>query len=182
MMLKSKINSKFKAQDKAFSVLDSVHWACFGFCALTFGFFVRSSFAQPVGSNDLINNARQYDGKVVVYAGEIIGDIMKRGDYAWINVLEGGSAIGVWVERSLLKEISFSGSYKSIGDGVEITGVFHRACPEHGGDLDIHAQSLRVTGAGRPVRERLNVDKRNQALIFLGVLIVVWILSRFMHK
>jgi hypothetical protein len=181
-MMKSKINLNIKYKNKRFSVLNFALCIFFGFCALSFGFFVRSSFAQPVSSNDLINNAKQYDGKVVVYEGEVIGDIMRRGDYAWINVLQGPSAIGIWVEGSLLKDIAFTGSYKSIGDGVEIIGVFHRACPEHGGDLDIHAQTLRVTGVGRPVREKLNIDKRDQALIFLGVLILAWILSRFIRK
>lgn len=139
-------------------------------------------FAQSIPSTELINNAKQYDGRVVVYEGEIIGDIMTRGDHAWVNVLEGAKAIGIWIERSLSKDIVYTGSYKSKGDRIEITGVFHRACPEHGGDLDIHAQELRIIETGRPVLERLNIGKRDQALIFLGVLILVWILNLFIRK
>jgi len=132
-------------------------------------------YAQPISSAELINNARLYDGKIVSYEGEVIGDIMKRGDYAWININDGQNAIGVWINSALIKDISFTGSYKSVGDGIEVTGVFRRACPEHGGDLDIHAQAIRKTGAGRHLQERLNLDKRNQIFIFLGVIVLIWI-------
>lgn len=132
-------------------------------------------YAQPISSAELINNAKLYDGKVVNYEGEVIGDIMKRGDYAWINVNDGKNAIGIWINSGLVKDISYTGSYKSVGDGIEVTGVFRRVCPEHGGDLDIHAQSLRKTGAGRYLQEKVNVDKRNQLFIFLGIIGLIWI-------
>jgi len=133
-------------------------------------------YAQPVSSVELINNATLYDGKVVAYEGEVIGDIMVRGEYAWINVNDGPNAIGIWIDKSLTKDLLYAGSYKSKGDWLEITGVFHRACPEHGGDLDIHAQGIRKIKSGRPVPERLNLGKRNLAFILLGVLCLVWIL------
>jgi hypothetical protein len=144
--------------------------------------FALNGYAQPISSNELINNAKQYNNKLVVYEGEVIGDIMARGDYAWINVHDGDKAIGIWLPAFLLKDITYTGSYKSRGDGVEITGIFHRACPEHGGDLDIHAQAIRKTGAGRIVIERLNIDKRNQVIILFAVFCLVWILSLFIRK
>ena len=139
-------------------------------------------FAQPVPSADLISKASQYDGKVVVYEGEVIGDVMVRGEYAWINVNDGSNAIGIWAPKALLRDVVFTGSYKSKGDGVEITGVFRRVCPEHGGDMDIHAISLRKTGAGRIVVERLNLDKKNLIVVLFGALCLVWILSLFIRK
>ncbi len=149
------------------------------FCILHSAF---TCYAQPIHSTELINNAKQYDGQVVVYEGEIIGDIMRRGDYAWVNVLEGTNAVGIWVERPLLKDIAFTGGYKSIGDKVEVTGVFHRVCPEHGGDLDIHAEALRVTSRGRVITESPNLNKRNMGVALLGVLCLVWILNLFIRK
>lgn len=148
-------------------------------CYLLVATFV---FAQPVSSNELINNAKQYDNKTVVYKGEVIGDVMRRGNYAWINVNDGERAIGIWLPADLTKEIAHTGSYKSIGDQIEITGVFHRACPEHGGDLDIHAQFLRKINSGRLIQNKLNTAKRNHAVVLLGVLGLVWILTLFKHK
>jgi hypothetical protein len=139
-------------------------------------------FAQPLSSSELITNARHYDGKTVVYEGEVIGDIMRRGDYAWANIFDGQNAIGVWLPISLTEEISFGGDYKTRGDVLEISGVFHNSCLEHGGDLDIHAQAIRKVAAGRKVQERLNLAKRNLAIIFLGILCIVWILTLLKHK
>ena len=41
---------------------------------------------------------------------------------------------------------------------------------------------MRKAADGRRHSEGLNPDKKNQAIILLGVLIAVWILSRFIHK
>lgn len=134
---------------------------------------------QPFSSTELINQAKQYDNKIVIFEGEVIGDIMKRGENSWINVNDGNNAIGIWISTALTKGITHTGSYASRGDSVEITGIFHRACPEHGGDLDIHAQALRKIAAGRFVQERLNFNKINFAvtllIILLGILCLQWI-------
>jgi len=139
-------------------------------------------YAQPLSSTELINNAKQLDGKIITYKGEVIGEVMKRADFAWVNVNDGINAVGIWIPFSLAREITYTGSYKAKGDIIEVSGVFHRACPEHGGDLDIHAQTLRKIDSGRFTRERLNPAKRNQALILLGVLFLVWILTLFLRK
>lgn len=151
----------------------------FWFIIFIFTFYIFNfyCYAQSISSIELINNAKVYDGKTVIYEGEIIGDIMARGNYAWMNVNDGNSAIGIWINTSLTKDIFYTGSYESKGDRVEVTGIFHRACPEHGGDLDIHAQGLRKIGSGKLVLEKLNLDKRNQAIVLLGILSLVWILT-----
>jgi hypothetical protein len=126
--------------------------------------------AEQVSGTELINNARKYDGKSVVYVGEVVGDVMVRGDFAWVNVNDGESTIGVWMSKELAKEIKFAGSYHARGDQLEITGVFHRSCPQHGGDMDIHAESMRKISSGRVVEEELDITKRNVVFILLAVL------------
>ena len=143
---------------------------------------VTSGYAQSISSTELINNAKEYDGKTVVYEGEVIGDIMVRGEFAWINVNDGQNAIGIWLDKNLPADILYTGSYKFKGDWVEVTGVFQRACLEHGGDLDIHAQTIRKIRQGRQILERLNTSKRNLGLVLLGVLCLVWILRRLKLK
>ncbi len=141
--------------------------------------------AQPITSTELINNAKAYDGKVTAYEGEVVGEVMSRGDYAWLNIHDGKNAIGVWVSRAMAGEISYTGTYKSRGDGVEVMGIFHRACPEHGGDLDIHAQVLRKIAVGRLTKERYNQDKVN-LMITLGVICAIlsllWIVMQLKRK
>lgn len=144
---------------------------------------VRTAYAQPaVSSTELINNGKAYDGKCVIYTGEAIGDVMLRDTGAWVNVSDGKSAVGIWMSKDLAGDIQFSGSYKSTGDIVEIKGVFHYACPEHGGDLDIHAQSLRKLKSGGPVAEHWNKEKKNLSAVLLGALCLVLILRRFKPK
>jgi len=149
---------------------------------ISFCLVFHLSYAQPISSSQLINSAKELDGKIVTYQGEVIGDVMKRADFAWVNVHDGINAIGIWVSYSLAREIIYTGSYKAKGDIIEVFGIFHRACPEHGGDLDIHAETLRKIDSGRFLRERLNPAKGNQALILLGVLFLVWILTLFLRK
>jgi hypothetical protein len=145
-------------------------------------FHTPLAFSEGLSSSELIINAKDYDGKLVTYVGEVIGDVMLRGEFAWVNISDGDNALGVWVSSSLTKEINFTGSYKLRGDNLEIAGVFHRACPEHGGDLDIHAQTLRKISSGRIVNQRLNLDKKNLSLILFGALFLIWILSLFRRR
>lgn len=142
----------------------------------------QAAFSQSLSSNELLMHAKQYDGKSVTYSGEVIGDIMRRGEFAWVNINDGDNAIGIWMDAALAKEINFTGSYRSRGDNLEITGVFHRACLEHGGDLDIHAQRLREIAGGKVIGQKLDSLKVELIFILLGALFLIWILSLFRRK
>ncbi|MFA6384088.1 MAG: DNA-binding protein [Candidatus Omnitrophota bacterium] len=133
--------------------------------------------AQAASSTELIAQAKDFDGKTVIYAGEVVGDVMKRGDNAWINVNDGASAVGVWITGAMAGEVGYAGDFKHAGDKVEIAGVFNRVCGEHGGDLDIHAQSMRVVQPGAPVPCSINKVKKDWAIKLLGVVAIIWTLS-----
>ncbi len=135
-------------------------------------------YAEDTTSAELINNAKQYDGKEVLYKGEVIGDIMARKEFVWINVNDGVNAIGIWSDRNLVNEILYTGSYKARGDIIEVKGIFHRACLEHGGDLDIHAEELRKVTSGAFITEKINIAKRKWAFILLGAVGLAMILSQ----
>jgi hypothetical protein len=157
--------------------------ACYGGTLLFAGVLLISSsaltcFAQGVPSSELIEQAKDYDAKEVVFQGEAIGDVMSRGEYVWINVHDGENAIGIWAPKALAAEITATGGYKTTGDWLEVTGTFNRACPEHGGDLDIHAVLLRSISPGRYKLPAVNTNKRNIALCLAGGLCLVTILSR----
>jgi len=139
-------------------------------------------YAEDVSSAELINNAKQYDGKVVMYKGEVIGDIMTRKEFVWINVNDGVNAIGIWSKKDLAKDILYTGGYKSRGDIVEVKGIFHRACLEHGGDLDIHIEELNTIDSGMVIGEKIGIVKRNGAFVLLGALGLAMILSQLKLK
>ena len=150
-------------------------------CVLGFftGFFFWNvlCFGQAVPSADLIAKAKELDGKQVTYSGEVIGDVMKRGDFAWANIHDGANAIGVWLTSGMAVEVGLTGDFKHTGDLVEITGIFNRACVEHGGDMDIHAQALSLKRPGMPTPHSCDKNKKDWAIKLLGALVIIWILS-----
>jgi hypothetical protein len=154
----------------------------FSFSLLVLSPSLLVAYAGSVSSTDLINNAKEFDAKTIVYEGEAIGDIMIRGEHAWVNLNDGQNAIGVWLDRAKAAEIVSRGNYKSKGDWLEITGIFNRACLEHGGDLDIHAQAMRRIKSGYPVTETINWKKINLAVFLFFILLTLWISRQLKPK
>lgn len=137
-----------------------------------------------VASTTLVEEPKRWDGRVVVFVGEAIGDRMVRGKMAWLHLnddvyqslnVEEGAALGgynsgqaIWVSSELAAKVRYFGDYRHEGDIVRVEGEFNRACVEHGGDMDIHASSLEVVRQGHAIRHRLE-GKR----IFSGILLWV---------
>ena len=139
----------------------------------------NTTSALEVTSDDLINKAVEYDKKEVVYTGEVIGDIMKRGEYSWINVSDGGNAIGIWLPYEEAIKIKHVGKYKQKGDTAKITGVFNRACAEHGGDFDIHTSSIEIVKQGFAVKSDLNFYRLITGIVLF---IIALSLSLFIYR
>lgn len=97
----------------------------------------------------LIAHAKEYDGTEIQFRGEAIGDVLVRGSGAWVNVSDGSnSAIGVYMSAKDAQTISVLGKYDEKGDTLLVTGTFHRACAEHGGDMDLHASRVQIVEKG----------------------------------
>lgn len=111
---------------------------------------------DSISSNDLIDRAKDYDGTTVFYEGEVLGDILYRGEHAWLAVSDGSNTISCYVSAAQARKISVVGGYGKRGDTVRVEGVFHRACAEHGGDLDIHASIVSVLSAGERLQMPLS--------------------------
>lgn len=111
---------------------------------------------EAVGAKDLIERGADFDGRTIYFEGEAIGDPMARGDHAWVNILDSSAALGAWLPADLLPRIVNYGSYRGKGDVLRVRGVFHRACPDHGGDMDIHVEGLEVLSRGGTVAHALD--------------------------
>ena len=108
----------------------------------------------------LINNPTKYNGKIVKFRGEVIGEPLGRGNNRWINVLDNeGNAIGVWLSEDFINNINYYGKYNIRGDMVEVTGIYHSICNEHGGDTDIHANTFTILEEGHLTKEVIKTDK-----------------------
>lgn len=127
-------------------------------------------------STELIEEAEKFDGKKVIYAGELITTVMNRGSHSWINLHDGKNAIGVWCESAQLSGVKFAGDYKNTGDVIEAEGIFHRACPEHYGELDIHAVKAAITKEGFPREEDVNKRRATFSVaVFSALLLMIMI-------
>ena len=114
---------------------------------------------RAVSSIDMIEGAALLDGSKVAFSGEAIGQAMERGTMAWVNVGDSGGAIGVWMGADVAASIRVFGSYAFRGDTLRITGTFHRACSEHGGDMDIHAGLVEILRTGERVDHPLDTAR-----------------------
>ena len=145
-----------------------------------------------VASTALIENASAWDGRVISFAGEAVGEAMARGDHAWLHVnddayqvrsLGGGrplagynSGQAIWAPVELARRVRLFGDYRNAGDAVRVSGEFHAACREHGGDMDIHATALEVVREGHAVAQRLNSGRLGIGLALLTFAGVLWLM------
>jgi hypothetical protein len=145
------------------------------------------------GSTELVENAGTWDGRIVGFTGEAIGEAMRRGAMAWIHlnddayglaepgaaaVLAGAnSGIAVWVDAGDAALISVFGDYKHHGDLVEVTGTFNAACPLHGGDMDIHATSLRIVRPGYATVTLIRPSRMIAAAILAGLILALFLVN-----
>lgn len=130
---------------------------------------VQAVFAKPVDSNTLINNALKYNGKIVEFQGEAIGEIMKRGNFAWVNIHDGQNAIGIFMKYEDARKIKYLGKHLVKGDIVFVKGILNRACKEHGGDLDIHAKQIEIVKRGYKISEKVD---RLRAVLGIGIFFI----------
>ncbi|WML37899.1 hypothetical protein [Clostridium sp. OS1-26] len=117
--------------------------------------------------NDLIEKSKEFNGKVVTIKAESIGEPLIRGNFSWINVNDGTNAIGIYMKNEDVQKIYKYGNYKEKGDIIEVTGIYKRNCEQHGGDVDIHADSVKILERGYIKEQPINKERRDIAFILM---------------
>lgn len=124
----------------------------------------------PVGrvtSSEVLECPAAFDGQVVVYIGEVVGDVLRRRGGAWVLMnddeyaLETGplrshgqprgynSGMSVWLDGDLRDLVDVTGGPERRGDILVVRGVVHRADPDDGGGLTIRAFAAEVAVEGQ---------------------------------
>ena len=141
-----------------------------------------NAVAPPsVSISDLITQSRSYDGRVIATEGEAIGDLMLRGEYGWVNLSDGSSAIGIYALSKQLGQVKHLGRYEVAGDRVRVTGTFYDACPVHSGETDIHASSVEIIRAGSVVGEILDRSRLKLSLELALLVMLAFALRQFVR-
>ncbi len=139
-------------------------------------FYFSAVFSQQIQIKDLLNTPWVYDGQEVIVRGEVIGNVMKRKDGVWFNVLDETGAMGIWTES--LDVYLQGGSYNRTGTIVLVKGFFNRACPKHGGQIDIHSNEIDIISDSTERQHPLDKGKL-KILTLLGILFLVAIVFNF---
>ncbi|BBJ27821.1 DNA-binding protein [Athalassotoga saccharophila] len=140
-------------------------------------FFVSVIFAMPTIS-DMINNPSTYDGKFLTVQGQAVGSIMRRGDYAWVNMTDGSQTLGFWMPYSLATQIKYTASYNFKGDLLTVEGTFVAMSLKHDGDMEFDVSKIVKIVPGGRIAHKIDLDKVI-FLIFLSLIVsLLWILKK----
>lgn len=124
---------------------------------------------DPIPIGALVKDGKKYDGKEVAIEGEAIGDVMRRGRIAWVNVLSSdGTAIGVVMQPDQLRNVGVMGDYSHRGDRLLVRGTMYRFAPMFQGETCIIAAEVTVLQKGHSIVHRPSAGKVALA-IFLTV-------------
>jgi hypothetical protein len=131
---------------------------------------VAAAAEDPLTPGAIIEAGDALDGERVEMQGEAIGDKLRAdAEHRWVNVLGGGSAIGVYMTDEMAAEIGRLGLYTTFGDTLQITGVVNHACTQHAGEFDIHAEEVSLVERGG---DRENPVSPWKAGLGLGLLLL----------
>jgi hypothetical protein len=126
---------------------------------------MSSLYGEAISLNEILSAPDKFDGKTVEVEGEVVGDYFQGKGGAWINVLDRGSNIGIFIsDKSMLKKIKHRGSYKIRGDVVRIKGIFFKNCFLHR-EQDIHPQDIKVVRKGFVKEESPSLFKVKLAVV-----------------
>lgn len=121
--------------------------------------------AQLISIQELLNQSKALDQQTVIIEAEVILEVLERGDMAWLNVNDGTNAIGVYLPIKMTEELDSFGDHQNQGDRVRIEAVFYRNCPEHGGEMDLHAINLSIIEEGFVMERPISTWKFSFAIV-----------------
>jgi hypothetical protein len=128
----------------------------------------------------LASLAQDLDGATVRFSGEVVSEALRADEgHVWLNMLGDGVAMGVYLPSEMAEMVKTFGSYARGGDVVEVVGVYHEACDEHGGDMDVHAVELLLVEPGAEREHDLHLWK---GVIGVAGLVVALVLSRELRR
>lgn len=140
--------------------------------------FSLTIFAQMPTISDLINNPSVYNGKFLVVQGQAVGSVMRRGEYAWVNMTDGNMTLGFWMPYSLAKEIKYTDSYNFKGDTLTVQGTFVNVSLKHDGDMEFDVAKIIQIVPGQRIHHEINFERLIFLIVISSVALILWTLKR----
>lgn len=148
-----------------------------------------------VTSAELIACPRAFEGVHVVYEGEVVRAVLRRGDRAWAqlnddpyagdlgplpgHLVPAGVNTGVPVRLpgAAADRITVVGDARHKGDRLRVEGTFHRAHPADAGGPAIEAETAVVVARGGPVPRSVGPARIAAAVLLSAAAIVLTLLA-----
>lgn len=112
---------------------------------------------SSVDIRSLLSAGKRQDGRDVSFTGEAVGSpIVADADHVWVNVKGGGAMVGVYMDAELAKKITHYAAYEQTGDMITVSGTYHLACPDHNGELEVHAEQIEINAEGESWTSSVN--------------------------
>lgn len=145
-----------------------------------------------VTSSELYDCPDVFDGVRVGYRGEVVGEVLVRGDEAWVQLnddvyagdigplpahrdFRGGNAgIGVRIDAETAHAITHVGGPNTRGDIIELTGLFRRVDEVTSEVTVIEAATADIVVRGVPFDRPLRPDRAVVAAVLFVLLGVLW--------
>lgn len=137
----------------------------------------------PVTSNELYACPQAWDGSRVRYEGEVVGGVLPRGEWSWVQVNDdvyadvrgplpahrdyrgGNAGIGVAVPASAAEAITTLGGPQTHGDLIEVVGRFERVDEASREVAIIRATDVSIVRAGTPFEDVRLADRELAAAV-----------------
>lgn len=155
---------------------------------------------QRVTSDDLTDCPDHWDGRAVIYRGEVVGALLRRGDVTWSQLnddLYGGalgplpghrdyrganSGVGVELPASAAEEVALVGGPGIAGDVLEVRGTFRRVDPATGEMAVIRATSARLVQGGAPLETPPLTHRRVVAYLVVALALALVVTERIVAR
>ena len=151
----------------------------------------RRPTPMPVTSTELIDCPSLFDGRIVRYEGEAVGEVLLRPGRAWVHVNDdlyarelgpvaehrtvagGNSGMAISMPRDDATHV-LPGSFRRVGTGVGVVGTFVRADPEDGGSPAIVATDVEILREARAIQQKVSTARvivaAAMGIVVLGLL------------
>lgn len=155
----------------------------------------RIATGARVSSAAIVACPQAFDGRRVTYAGEIVGDVLRRDGGGWVQVndddyaLEVGplpahddlrgsnSGLQVWIPDDLIDGLE-PGRPGRRGDVVQVDGVLLRADPDDAGGMTLRADALQVHATAVDVDVPVGGGRVVLAAAASALALALWALRR----
>lgn len=124
---------------------------------------IETHIGVLTGANQALDNSS------VRFEGEAVGEAVSAGPgLKWVSVNDdSGQGIAVLMTDEQLQAVESYGNYQQTGSVIEVTGIYHVACVEHQGELDVHANSVVLVEAGEKTEHAVGEGKIVAAVVMV---------------